>query len=83
MIAFGDRLKQLRESAGLNVHDLADKAGLPANSIYGWERGLITPSVGSAAKLATALGGGLELFNRCSFPPDNRGRYRRVAVPRG
>jgi DNA-binding XRE family transcriptional regulator len=52
---FGARLRQLRRAAGLTQEQLAESAGLPADTISMTERGLIGPSFGSLARLARSL----------------------------
>jgi transcriptional regulator with XRE-family HTH domain len=50
------RLRELRESKGLSLHELASRSGMSAQTIDRFERGNDRPSFKSAKKLANALG---------------------------
>jgi transcriptional regulator with XRE-family HTH domain len=52
----GDRLKALREHAGLSQSQLARASKLPVGSIRGWEQSRRTMLFDAAIKLAEALG---------------------------
>jgi transcriptional regulator with XRE-family HTH domain len=54
--AFGIRLRQLREAAGLSQQALADAAGVLVGAISRWERGTREPSWGNVRALCKALG---------------------------
>src|SRR5262245_48935669 len=54
--AFGRRLRELREEAGLTQKQLAEKAGLSQRGIANWELGLREPLWSNAVALAAALG---------------------------
>lgn len=56
MITFGERLKQLREAAGLSQPELAAKAGMHKFGIAKLERGDREPSWSSVVALTKALG---------------------------
>jgi transcriptional regulator with XRE-family HTH domain len=57
------RLKPMRESRGITLEDLAKRSGLTKSFISKVERGVSTPSIGSAIKLADAFGVGIgDLF---------------------
>jgi len=60
----GERIKRARESAGLNLRDLAAKAGISAMAISKYERDESTPSSGVLLALAQALGVRTEYFFR-------------------
>jgi transcriptional regulator with XRE-family HTH domain len=54
---FGERLKRLRERAGLTVYQLSARSGVPRASILGVERGTREGlSTESSARIARALG---------------------------
>lgn len=53
---FGERLKQLRKSKGLNQEDLADALGMSYMTIRRWEKGITTPRMEDIKALAKALG---------------------------
>ena len=52
---FAVRLKSLREKAGLSVDELAEKSGIPAQTLYCWERSSRTPAIDRFPELAEAL----------------------------
>ena len=56
MNTFGERLKTLRERAGLNQDELAQRMGISSKSIVHWEDGTRSLDVGSICRLAKAMG---------------------------
>jgi len=52
----GDRLKQVREAAGLTQGELAERVGAGTNQIWRYEKGDSEPSAEVLASLATELG---------------------------
>lgn len=56
LIAFGQRLKQLREERGLSQEGLADRAELDRTYISLLERGKRNPGLMNLLRLASALG---------------------------
>src|SRR5436309_15794074 len=54
--AMGERLQDLRLSAGLSQPQLARAAGIPTASLKNWEQGLRLPRLDAAYRLAKALG---------------------------
>jgi transcriptional regulator with XRE-family HTH domain len=56
VVAFGRRLRVLRESQGLSQERLAHDAGMDRTYVSGIERGVRNPSLRNIAKLAEALG---------------------------
>jgi transcriptional regulator with XRE-family HTH domain len=55
--SFGRYIRQLREDRGLTQSELATRAGLAVDSVRRIERGQLSPSLRSMAKLA----GGMEI----------------------
>jgi transcriptional regulator with XRE-family HTH domain len=53
--SLGDRLRRLRTERNISQRDLAQQAGISANSISLIERGEISPSVATLQSLASAL----------------------------
>ena len=53
---FGQRLRQLREGAGLSQTALAEKCGLTGNTVARIERGEHSPNWETALVIAEALG---------------------------
>ena len=53
---FGNRLKQLRKSKGLNQTQLAEKIGVSLLTVFRWEKGERTPRIEEVKALAKALG---------------------------
>ncbi len=60
----GDRIKQARKASGMNLRDLAGKAGITAMAISKYENNQSTPSSGILLELAKALGVRTEYFFR-------------------
>jgi transcriptional regulator with XRE-family HTH domain len=58
----GERLQDLRLSAGLSQSQLARAAGIPTGSLKNWEQGLRLPRLDAAYRLAKALGITLDLL---------------------
>ena len=52
---FGTRLRSLRERAGLNQTQLAEKVGTDQSSISRWERNVAEPQIAMVERLAAAL----------------------------
>ncbi len=52
---FAERLKMLREKAGLSVEELAERSGIPSPTLYRWEQGAKAPSIERFPELAAAL----------------------------
>lgn len=50
------RLTTARESAGISITELADRAGLSISTIYGYETGRRTPQADQLGVIANALG---------------------------
>ena len=61
---FAGRLKTLRESAGLSMHELARRAGLAQASISNLEAGKREPTWETVTRLASALGVSTERFRK-------------------
>lgn len=61
--SFAVRLRELRESEGLSVQQLAQRAGLSRDFVHRLERGEREPSLDAAKRLAAALGRGLEVWD--------------------
>ncbi len=59
-LSFAERLKQLREKAGMTAYALGVKAGLRAHQVYALEDADADPKVSTARKLADALGCSLD-----------------------
>jgi transcriptional regulator with XRE-family HTH domain len=62
---FGDRLRELRDRAGLTQQQLAQKAVIALPTLRGLERGQHRPSWKSVVKLARALGVSTDAFADC------------------
>jgi putative transcriptional regulator len=61
-MAFKDRLRALRDSAGLSQEKLARAAGVSTSTVVKLEHGPLDPSWETAVKLARALGVRLDDF---------------------
>jgi transcriptional regulator with XRE-family HTH domain len=63
MVTFGERLKRIREKRGWTLRELAERSGVPYETIYRCERGTHQePRVSVAAHLARALGVSLDVL---------------------
>jgi transcriptional regulator with XRE-family HTH domain len=73
---FGQRLKELREQAGLSQKELADKVGLSQRAVSHWEQGLREPGWSNVVALAEALGVNCLAFleEAAERPKSHRGR---------
>ena len=56
LLAFGQRVRTLREKAGLTQREVAKRSGLDVTYISGLERSVRNPSLMSLEKLAKGLG---------------------------
>lgn len=61
MEELGKLLKERRKQLGITQIDLADLAGISANTLYKIERGQANPTVQVLSKLAAVLGMELKL----------------------
>ncbi len=61
-LPFAARLCKLRKAGGLSIPQLAEKAGLPRQTIHLLENGVREPSLATARTLAKALGVSLAEF---------------------
>lgn len=52
----GERIKEARKKANMTQNELAQKMGIPFQSISQWERDLRKPKYETLARIATALG---------------------------
>lgn len=56
-MTLGDRIRELRESAGLTQSELAARSGMTRQQIYGFETGKYPdPRLSTCTRLADALG---------------------------
>ena len=67
---FADRLRELREAAGLSQYQLAKDSGVAAQSISKYELGDTEPTYGTLKKLARALGVSLSAFDVVPAPEE-------------
>ena len=58
----GERLKKVREKAGMSQPELAKAAKVPVGTLRNWEQGLRVPRLDTAFKVAKALGVSLDLL---------------------
>jgi transcriptional regulator with XRE-family HTH domain len=75
----GQRLRQLREQAGLSQAGLAREAEISVRNVQNWEQGPRVPTVFALYKLARALGRPMEDFVE---GVTERGRDRKPGSPR-
>src|SRR4051812_3962138 len=82
--AFGRRLAELREAAGLTQAALAEKGGIPLGTIRELEQGRREPLFSNMQKLAAALGVSLDGWPAAALPddaPPKRSRARPRKAP--
>jgi transcriptional regulator with XRE-family HTH domain len=66
MPTFGERLRELREKAGLSQPQLAEASGLPVGSIRNYEQGIREPYWAVIFKLAAGLRVSADVFAVCT-----------------
>src|SRR5262245_33593391 len=71
-MTFAERLKELREGAGLTEAKLAERSGLTVSAVRSYARTRKVPSFDAVVKLAAALAVTCEAFAGCSFDPPSR-----------
>ncbi len=79
--AFGARLRELREAAGLTQEQLAERTGVKRDAVARWERGNREPSWGNVVSLCEALGVSCEAFRQptsAEAATPKRGRPRKA-----
>jgi transcriptional regulator with XRE-family HTH domain len=84
-VAFGVRLKELRQAAGLSQRALADKAGLHQFGVAKIEQGLRSPGWETVTALCDALGVSCDEFREGSRTPAERrgpGRPPKATAPK-
>jgi transcriptional regulator with XRE-family HTH domain len=64
-MTFAERLKQLREQAGLSQSELADASGVPVWTLRGYEQGRREPQWDVLFRLCAALKTTCEAFAGC------------------
>lgn len=62
MATFGEKLRELRDAAGLTQLALAAAAGVPIGTVRDYEQGSRDPLLSNAQRLAKALGASLDVF---------------------
>ncbi len=70
---FGDRLRKVRESKGLNQAMLAEKSGLQPSAISHFELGRRSPSSDNLKRLADALSVTIDYLLVCQLEPTAAG----------
>lgn len=60
--AFGQRLRELREEAGITLAELGQRAGMHFTAVSRIERGVVEPNWPTVVKLAAALDADLNKF---------------------
>lgn len=64
---FGQKLREMRESAGLTQMGLADASGVPVGTIRDYEQMKRSPLLPAVQKLAKALKASLAVFDKTTF----------------
>lgn len=82
-MGFGGTLQRLREAAGFSQDELADRAGIPVDSVQNWEQGRTKPRLDGLLKLARALGVAVDDLAAGALDTDKSGKKRgRPAKPK-
>jgi transcriptional regulator with XRE-family HTH domain len=81
-MTFAEKLRQLRDGAGLSEAKLAEAAGLTFASVHGYGLGRRTPSFPAVVKLARALGVTCEAFADCEDVADEGPAAKRAGPGR-
>ena len=82
LFAFGQKLRELRESRGLSREQLATESGYSLRGIEQWERGEREPSAIALAKLSAALGVSCAEFSESLLSVDPKKPNRKPGRPR-
>jgi transcriptional regulator with XRE-family HTH domain len=77
---FAERLRELRQAAGLNQTELAERAGMTQGAVGHLERGSRSPQWESVVALAKALGITCEAFCK---PPEKKAEAPKRGRPKG
>jgi transcriptional regulator with XRE-family HTH domain len=77
-IMLGQRLQQLRATAGLSQPELARRVGVSVETLQDWETDVAEPGSGALSKLAAALGAPEEEL-AAGLAEAQQGREGRVA----
>jgi transcriptional regulator with XRE-family HTH domain len=65
-MTFAERLRELRDRAGLSEARLAEASGLMFGTVHGYGLGRRKPSFAAVVKIARALGVTCEAFANCT-----------------
>ncbi|MCR4402910.1 MAG: XRE family transcriptional regulator [Firmicutes bacterium] len=81
---FGERLRRMRENAGLSARALAEKVGVSPSFIYQLERNEATPSFSTLKRIGAVLGTGVSVLTDDEFPEEwvvvRKGGRRRLVT---
>jgi transcriptional regulator with XRE-family HTH domain len=69
-MSFADRLRELREKAGMTQEALAQACGMSVGSVRNYEQGIREPYWRGAFQLATTLGVDCRVFADCVDQPE-------------
>ena len=86
-MTFAQKMREMRDAAGLSEAKLADASGLPFATIHSYGMGRRKPSFAAVVKIASALNASCEAFSECDDivndeeaapePPRAKGRPRK------
>jgi transcriptional regulator with XRE-family HTH domain len=89
-MTFAERLKELREAAGLSQRTLGEQSGIPSGTIRNYEQGIRQPNWIALLRIARALGVTAETFADCDEvkadkekPPPGRPSKRHQLADQG
>jgi transcriptional regulator with XRE-family HTH domain len=69
--SLGQRIKRLRQAAGLTQEQLAVQSGVPVSSVRNWEQDHREPGLGPLYKVAKVLNVSMEELARCVVESDS------------
>jgi transcriptional regulator with XRE-family HTH domain len=79
-MTFAEKLRELRDAAGLSEAKLAGASGLTFSTVHGYGLGRRKPSFEAAVRLARALGVSVESFAGCVEGPQPPPKKARMAA---
>ena len=65
-----ERIRQLRESRGMSMQQLADKLGLAKSSVAKWELGMTQPTVGNLLAMSRFFNCSTDYILGLESPPE-------------
>lgn len=80
-MTFAERLRQLRDEAGLSEAKLAEASGVSYGTLHEYVLGRRHPSFGNVVKIAKALGVTCDAFAECDDIAEEKPKKKRRPRP--